>query len=117
MSEWDAGEVEIGLQMPGCRNLLARQHDIHVRTDLAGLKMNGVQRWITVRGNDPDIGGIQRIGIETEMAGLVDGVRLVTETGGGFADTYNGPSGGNVGTLINHHPGDMRAAAEKNRAG
>ena len=78
--------------------------------------MDGVQRWITVRGNNPDIGGIQRIGIETEMAGLVDGVRLVAETGGGFADTYDGPFGGNVRTLINDDPGDMRTAAEKNGA-
>ncbi len=70
-----------------------------------------------MRGNNPDIGGIQRIGIETEMAGLVDGVRLVAETGGRFADTYDRPFGGNVGTLINDDPSDMGAAAEKNRAG
>ena len=70
-----------------------------------------------MRGHDPDIGGIQRIGIEIEMARVIDGMRLVTETGGGFADTHDGSFCGNVGTLINHHPGDMGAATEKKGAG
>ena len=68
-----------------------------------------------MRGNDPDIGGIQGIGIEIKMARVVDGMRLITETGGGFADTHHGSLGGNVGTLINNHPGDVGAATENNR--
>lgn len=97
--------------------LLIGQHHVHMGINLVWLQMDGIQRRLTVRWDDPYIGAIQWIDVKPEMASIVDSVRLIIKTAHRLADADNRTFGGNMRPLVHHNARHLCTAAKHQQTG